>query len=133
MPNKIKVLDFLTAGVVFASAFNELISYIRCRSEEYTGPINGSDYLINGYPQHSTIQGLLFALFLMFLICKFSACIYTRILVSVFLFMQAFNMSALIFKFGFEIYDVVIYPIFLFTILTLGFIKFLRWGSQKHS
>ena len=123
----------MTSGVIFALAVNEFISYIRCRQETYMGPVKGSDYLINGYPQHSTIQGLLFAIFLMFLICKFSACIYTRIIVSVFLFIQSFNMAALIFQFGFNVYDVIVYPIFLFTILTLGFIKFLRWGSQKHS
>lgn len=133
MTNKIKTLDLLTSGVVFASGVNELISYIRCRNEIYTGEVKGSNYLINGYPEHSTIQGLLFALFLFFLICKFSACIYTRIVVFVYLFIQIFNLLALEFKFGFEVYDIVIYPIFLFTILTLGFIKFLRWGSQKHS
>lgn len=131
--NKIKILDKLTAGVVFASAVNELISYIRCRSEVYEGAVNGSDYLINGYPQHSTIQGLLFALFLMLLIRKFSACVYTKIVVYVYFFIQLFSLSALIFKFGFEIYDIVIYPIFLFTIITIVFINFLRWGSQKHS
>lgn len=132
MPNKIKLLDFMTAGVVFASAVNELISYIRCRSEVYRGEVKGSDYLINGYPEHSTIQGLLFASFLMFLIHKFSACIYTKIIVYVYLFIQIINFLALEFKFGFEVYDIIIYPIVLFTIITLGFIKFLRWGSQKH-
>jgi hypothetical protein len=132
MPNKTKILDFMTAGVVFASAVNELISYIRCRNEHYIGEVKGSDYLINGYPQHSTIQGILFASFLMFLIMKFSACIYTRIIVWVFFTLQVFNGVALIFKFGFEVYDIIIYPIVLFTIITLAFIKFLRWGSQKH-
>lgn len=123
----------MTAGIVFASAVNELISYIRCRNENYVGEVKGSDYLINGYPQHSTIQGLLFALFLMFLIIKFSACIYTRVIVCVFFALQIFNSLALIFKFGFESYDRIIYQVFLFTIITLGVLKFLRWGSQKHS
>lgn len=126
MPNKIKLLDLMTAGVVFASAVNELISFIRCRSEEYTGNIKGSDYLINGYPQHASIQGLLFALFLLFLICKFSACIYTRVVVSIFLFIQIFNFLALIFKFGFGLYDSIVYPVFLFSIIGLTLLKLIR-------
>lgn len=133
MVNKIKTLDIMTAGVVFASAVNELISYSRCRSEHYSGEIKGSDYLINGYPQHTTIQGLLFALFLLFLIMKFSACIYTRIVVSIFLFLQAFNFAALMFKFGFEVYDSIIYPVFLFSILGLTLIKIMRCYSLKRS
>lgn len=133
MPNKIKILDLATAGVVFASAVNELIAFIRWRNEEYVGEIKASDYLIDVYPQHVTIQGLLFALFLMFMILKFQACIYTRIVVFIYLFLQVFSLSALIFKFGFETYDLVIYPIFLFTIILLSFIKFLRWGLQKRS
>lgn len=123
----------MTAGVVFASAVNELISYIRWRSENYTGKIKGSDYLINGYPQHTSIQGLLFALFLFFMIFKFKACIYTKIVVFIYLFLQIFNLSAIILKFGFKTYDIVVYPIFLFTIILISFIKFLRWGSQRHS
>ncbi|MBT2623678.1 hypothetical protein [Chryseobacterium sp. ISL-6] len=54
MTNKIKTLDLLTSGAVFASGINELISYIRCRNEINTGEVKGSDYLINGYPEHST-------------------------------------------------------------------------------
>ncbi len=123
----------MTSGVVFASAVNELISYIRCRSEVYIGEVKGSNYLIYGYPMHASIQGLLFALFLFFMIFKFSACVYTKIVVWVYLFIQLFNLSALIFKFGFEVYDIVIYPITLYTIITLVFIKFLRWGSFKRS
>lgn len=130
--NKIKTLDLLTAGAVFASAVNELVSYIRCRNETYTGDVMGSDYLINGYPQHTSIQGLLFAFFLLGMILKFKACIYTRIVVFIYSFLQVFNLSALIFKFGFETYDIIIYPIFLFSIILISFIKFLRWGSQKH-
>lgn len=126
MTSKLKTLDFMTAGVVFASAVNELVSFIRCRSENYIGEIKGSDYLINGYPQHTTIQGLLFALFLLFLICKFSACIYTRIVVCIFLFLQTFNFLALAFKFGFYVYDSVIYPVFLFSIIGLTLIKLIR-------
>lgn len=126
MPNKIKILDFMTAGVVFASAVNELVSFIRCRSEEYTGPVKGSNYLINGYPQHVAIQGLLFAFFLLFLICKFSACIYTRIVVCIFLFLQTFNFLALVFKFGFDVYDSIIYPVFLFSIIGITLIKLIR-------
>lgn len=122
----------MTAGVVFASAVNELISYIRCRNETYTGDVMGSDYLINGYPQHASVQGLLFALFLFFMILKFKACIYTKIVVYIFLFLQAFNLSAIIFKFGFEVYDIIIYPIFLFSIIFISFLKLLRWGSLKH-
>lgn len=133
MINKLKTLDLLTAGVVFASAVNELISYIRCRSEHYTGEVKGSDYLINGYPQHATIQGLLFALFLLFLIMKFSACIYTRIVVSIFLFLQTFSFAALMFKFGFAVYDSIIYPVFLFSILGLTLIKIMRCYLPKHS
>lgn len=126
MGSKLKLLDFMTAGAVFASAVNELVSFIRCRLESYTGPVKGSDYLINGYPQHATIQGLLFALFLLFLICKFSACIYTRIVVCIFLFLQTFNILALIFKFGFDVYDSIIYPVFLFSIIGITLIKLIR-------
>lgn len=126
MGSKLKILDLMTAGAVFASAVNELISFIRCRSETYSGPVKGSDYLINGYPQHATIQGLLFALFLLFLICKFSACIYTRIVVCIFLFLQSFNFLALMFKFGFDVYDSIIYPVFLFSIIGITLIKLIR-------
>lgn len=133
MPNKIKILDFATAGVVFASAVNELISFWRCTSEKYVGEVKGSNYLIYEYPLFSTIQGLLFASFLIFMIMKFQACIYTRIIVIIFSLIQCISFIALIFKINYEVYDTLIYPIFLFTIILLGFIKFLRWGSQKRS
>lgn len=133
MQNKIKILDLATAGVVFASAVNELISFWRCTSENYIGEVKGSDYLIYEYPLFSTIQGLLFALFLSFLICKFQACIYTRIVVIVFSIIQVINFTSLVFKINYEIYDTLIYPIFLFSIILLVFIKFLRWGSLKLS
>lgn len=131
--NKIKILDLATAGVVFASAANELISFLRCTSENYIGEVKGSDYLIYEYPLFSSIQSLLFASFLMFMIMKFQACIYTRIIVFVFNLIQIINLFALIFNLKYQIYDTLIYPIFLFTIILMGFIKFIRWGSQKHS
>lgn len=133
MANKIKILDLMTAGVVFASAVNELISFWRCTTENYIGDVQGSNYLIHEYPLFSTIQSLLFASFLMFMIMKFQACIYTRIIVFVFSFIQVINFLALVFKIHYEIYDTLIYPIFLFTIILISFIKFLRWGSLKHS
>lgn len=131
--NKIKALDFMTAGVVFASAVNELVSWIRCRNEVYNGPVQGSEYLIHGYPEHATLQGLLFAFFLIFMILKFRACIYTKIVVYIFAFLQTVNYLALVLRFGFDFYDKIVYPIFLFSIIFLFFLKVIRWGSQRRS
>lgn len=126
-----KTLDIMIASEIFLLAILEYISWLVCNAEDYHGEIKGSDYLIYYYPLFCTGGFLIVALGKITKCYRFKMCIYTIIISWVFLIIQILNMLALFTKFGIELYNTIIYPIFLFTIIILGFIKFIRWGSQR--
>lgn len=133
MPNKIKTLDFIIASEIFLLAILEYISYLFLINDDYTGESIGSNYEINIYPLLNTIGFFIVALCKVFKTKRFNLCIYTILVSWIFFSIQLINLSVIIFKYGFDIYNDVIYPIFLFTIFGLIILKSVRVCSQKHS
>lgn len=131
MKQKIKTIDFLMASEIFFLAIIEFISWRLCVTENYTGQVMGSKYFLEWYPKLCTLGFLVVAVGKLLKTIKFKVCIYTKIITYVFLIIQLFNMLALTLKFGHIIYDEYIYPIFLYTIFMLIFVKILRWVFQK--
>lgn len=132
MPNKNKTLDFMIASEIFLLAILEYISYLFLINENYNGITIGSRYDIEIYPLLNTIGFFIVASIKVFKTKRFNLCIYTIIVSWIFFLIQLINLSVIIFKYGFEIYNDVIYPIFLFTIFGLIILKSVRLCSQKH-
>lgn len=131
MKQKIKTIDFLMASEIFLLAIIEFISWRLCVTDNYLGEVKGGKYLLVYYPIACTVGLLVVAIGKVLKTLKFKVCIYTKIISWVFLIIQVFNLSALIFKFGYLVYDEYIYPIFLCTIFSLIFVKIIRWVFQK--
>lgn len=132
MPNKIKILDYMIASEIFLIAILEYISYLFLINENYDGVTIGSRYDIEIYPLLNTIGFFIVALCKVFKTKRFNLCIYTILVSWIFFTIQLINLSVIIFKYGFEIYNDAIYPIFLFSIFGLIILKSVRACSQKH-
>ena len=130
-----KCLDFLMASVIFIVTILEFISWRLSIGEPATITNSGNEYLTFYYPLMSSITNFVFSLFFLIKILRYKSCIYTELITLVYFFIQAFNLSAYIIKFGSEFYDLYIYPTFLFTIIGITIIKILRWclkSQQSH-
>lgn len=128
-----KTIDILIASEIFFLAILEFISWRLCVTENYTGEVKGSLYLIKIYPIMCTIGFLWVGICKIAKTYRFKLCIYTIIISWIFTFIQFFNLLALLTEFGTDFYDSYIYPVFLYTLIFFGFLIFIRWGSQKHS
>lgn len=133
MPNKNRTLDIMIASEIFLLAILEYISYLFLINDDYKGLTIGSNYDIEIYPLLNTIGFFIVALCKVFKTKRFKLCIYTILVSWIFFLIQLINLSVIIFKYGFEVYNDVIYPIFLFSIFGLIILKSVRVCSQKHS
>lgn len=126
-----KTLDIMIASEIFLLAILEYVSWLVCNAENYNGEIKGSDYLIYQYPLFCTLGFFIVAIAKVFKTLRFNLCIYTIVVSWIFLAIQLINLSALIFRYGSEIYNDVIYPIFLFTIFGIIILKSIRCLSKR--
>lgn len=133
MYNKLKTLDFIIASGIFLLAVLEFISWRLMETENYTGLVIASNYCLDLYPKLNTLGFLIVAIGKVAMSHRFKACVYTKIVAWLFLLIQLLNLSSLLIKFGSNVYSDIIYPIFLFSIIFIIFLKFLRWGSQRRS
>ncbi len=124
--SKSKTIDFFIASIIFILALIEFVSWNFCNHEYYEGEVKGSEYLLFWYPLFCTLGFLTVAIGKVLMVMKFKACVYTILVSWVFLFIQLFNLSALFFHFGVDIYNLYIYPIFLITIFGLISLKVCR-------
>lgn len=119
------------ALIIFILAILEFISYLYCYGENYTGEVKGSEYLLDIYPKITSIQLFAVASYFFLKLFRFKLCIYTILVTIIYFTIQSYNLLAVFLKFGTEIYDNFIYPLFLFSIFGLTLIKIVRWASYK--
>ena len=129
--DKRKCLDFMMASVIFIAAVLELISWRLSQGEQAVIANPGNNYLVYWFPLMSSLTVWVFSLFFLLKIFRYKACVYTKLVSIIYFSIQAFNISAYVLKFGSSFYNHVIYPVFLFSILGLTFLKVLRWLLQK--
>lgn len=129
--DKRKCLDFMMASVIFIASVLELISWRLSQGEQAVITDLGNHYLVFWYPLMSSLTVWVFSFFFLLKIFRYKACVYTKLVTLIYFFIQSFNLSAYAFQFGSKFYNDVIYPVFLFSILGLTFLKVIRWLLQK--
>lgn len=128
--NKIKIIDFIIASVIFALAILEFVSWRFCITESYNGEIKGSEYLLFLYPLFCTLGFLTVAIGKVAMSIRFKVCIYTKIVSWLFLAIQLLNLASL-FLFDIKIYNILVYPIFVLGIIAIIIIKTISWALSK--
>lgn len=126
-----KTLDIMIASEIFLLAIFEFISWVVCNSEDYKGAVNGSEYLLFWYPLFCTLGFLVVAICKVIKCYRFKMCIYTIVISWIFLIIQIFSLSALFLQYGIEVYNDIIYPLFLFTIFGIIILKSIRCLSKR--
>lgn len=122
--NKLKTLDFIMASVIFIVAFIEPLSFIMV-------VFDIPEYLTHWYPVLNTSSLFVFSLYFLCRIIRYKSCIYTKIVVVIYFFIQLFNLLSILIKFGFVFYSEWIYPIFIMTICGIIQIKISRLFFYK--
>lgn len=129
--DKRKCLDFMMASVIFIVSVLELISWRFSQGDQAVITNPGNNYLVYWFPLMSSLTVWVFSLFFLLKIFRYKACVYTKLVTIIYFSIQTFNISAYVLKFGSKLYNDLIYPVFLFSILGLTFLKVLRWLLQK--
>lgn len=119
---RLNLVGSLLASIIFLVAIIELISW---RLESL------KDYFKYIYPMLNTLVIWIFAFSYLLKLWFFKSCIYTKIVVILYLVIQTINLISIGFKIGLEAYDRVVYPILMFGILFITVIKFARWVFQN--
>lgn len=122
-----KVIKYNLAGIALASvifivAGIELLSWKLQDLKNYWKII---------YPILNTLVIWVFAFSYLLKLIFFKSCIYTKIVVVLYLVIQTINLIAIGFKINWKIYDEIVYPILIGGILLLTVIKFARWVFQN--
>jgi len=122
-----KVIKYNLAGIALASvifivAGIELISWKLQDLKNYWKTI---------YPILNTLVIWVFAFSYLLKLIFFKSCIYTKIVVVLYLVIQTINLIAIGCKINWNIYDEIVYPILIGGILLLTVIKFARWVFQN--
>lgn len=125
--NKVHELDFLTASIIFIQTVLYLVSWQLEKGKAAVICDPGNGYLINFYPRLCTWSFWFFALYFFLKIFRFKACIYT-IIVTVFFFIIQ-TVGVLAFEIGFDVavYDEIVEPVILISIVILTLIRAIRW------
>lgn len=131
--NNKKCFDFFMGSAIFIVSIIEFISWRLSQGEQAVILSPGNNYLVFWYPFLSSLTIWVFSLFFLFKILRYKACIYTQLVTIIYFIIQWFNLSAYLFQFGSKTYNDIIYPVFLFSIFGLTFLKVLRWVFQKQS
>ena len=129
--DKRKCLDFMMASVIFIASVLELISWRLSQGDQAVITNPGNNYLVYWFPLMSSSTVWVFSFFFLLKIFRYKACVYTKLVTIIYFSIQTFNISAYVLKFGSKLYNDLIYPVFLFSILGLTFLKVLRWLLQK--
>lgn len=130
MFNKIKI-EWCIASVIFILTIIELISWRLSLGAPAIICDPGNGYLLQWYPLLNTIGFFTISILFVLKLFLFSHCIYTEMVTVLYFLIQGFNLSALIFKFGSDFYDSIIYPVFVFSIILLILIKIVRCLSKN--
>lgn len=129
MLNK-KTIDFIIAIEVFLLAILEFISWKLWLNDDFNGTTVASEYMLFYYPLLTTIGFLIVGIGKILKCYRFKVCIYTIIVSWLFTIIQIFNLLSL-FCIDFELYNEIINPLFIFSIIGLILLKLLRWVSQR--
>jgi len=120
-------MDFLTASIIFFAALVELISWKLQGVKQAIIIDPGDNYLVWYYPLLSTITIWLFSLYFIIKSFRFNVCVYTIIVSVSYFVLQSIALSAFVFGFGLDMYELIAYPCILYGILSLTLIKVIRW------
>lgn len=126
MRHKFKIFNFIMAAIIFLAAAIELYSWYLSFGKPAIIIDYGDGYLTDGYPKANSAVIWLFALGYFIKSLLFEVCIYTKIVSISYIIIQTVNLIALFTEFGFNTYNLYIYPVFLFTILALTIVKIIR-------
>jgi hypothetical protein len=119
---KLNIIGSLLASIIFVVAGIELLSWKLDHLKNYFTHI---------YPLLNTLVIWVFAFSYLLKLWFFKSCIYTKIVVILYLIIQTINLIAIGFKVDWKIYDAVVYPILIFGILFITILKFARWVFQN--
>lgn len=128
-----KCLDFLMASVIFIVAAIELLSWNLQTENVATITDYGDNYLVYYYPLLSSLTLTVFGLFFVLKTIRYKACIYSAVISWIYLTVQAINTISIFFSIGSDLYDTIVYPILLLSIISITLIKIIRWFSKQHS
>lgn len=128
-----KCFDFLMASAIFLAVVIELISWFYSFGKQATITDKGNNYLVFWYPFFSSLTIWIFSGFFYLKVLRYKSCFYTELITRIYFLVQTINLIAYLSQFGVKLYNIIVYPIFLFTIIVLTFIKLMKWLLQKHS
>jgi hypothetical protein len=130
--NKRFLLDFIMALVIFINTIIELISW---RLQNISRPAKildyGDGYLVYTYPLLTQITIFVFALFFLVKIIRYKSCIWTNIVTLLYFSIQTINLLSIIFKIGMPLYEELVYPLILSTVIILSSLKLIRCHLVK--
>jgi hypothetical protein len=115
---KYNLAGLLLASIIFLVAGIELLSW---ELQDW------KDYFTRIYPILNTLVIWLFAFSYLLKLIFFKSCIYTKIVVVLYLIIQTINLIAIYYRMNWKLYDEIVYPILLFGILSITILKFAKW------
>lgn len=119
-----KTIEFIMASIIFIVAIIEPISWVMTN-------IPVDNYLEFWFPVLSTFSLWCFGVYFLLKTIRYSVCIYTIIITSVYILIQTFNLIAYFTQFGLNFYNSYIFPTFLFTIVLITILKLIRCLSNR--
>ena len=131
LKSKPKFLDFLMALIIFLTTLIEILSWrLQITSKPATITNIGDGYLVYTYPLLIQITVTLFATFFLLKIIRYKSCIWSTIITSIYFLIQIINLLSIIFRIGMPVYETIVYPILLLSIILLTLLKVIRWFSK---
>lgn len=119
---KLNIIGSLLGSIIFLVAGIELLSW---KLQDF------KNYFTHIYPLLNTLVIWIFAFSYLLKLWFFKSCIYTKIVVILYLIIQTINLIAIGFKIDWKIYDNIVYPILMFGILFITVLKIARWVFQN--
>jgi hypothetical protein len=110
---------------IFFASFVELISIGLRGSGHEVLEASNHVYLIKTYPLLMQVIVFVFALFFLANISKMKNCIYSKLVIYMYFTVQSINLLFIIFSFGIQFYDAILYPLLIATTLIMGSLKFI--------
>lgn len=124
---KARQLDLYMASVIFIVSILELLSWHFSKGKAAVITDYGNNYLVWYYPLLSTCIIWFFSLFFFLKILRYNSCVYTSIVSSVYFLVQTINGLSFLLGFGMGIYEKIVYPLLLISVVVITLTKIIRW------
>ena len=125
--NNKKIFDFLMAITIFNATAIEILSWTKNTDNVAIITDYGDYNLVYWYPLLSSIIILNFSFFFVLKVILYKSCIYSKIVTGIYFLVQIINVLSILFKITMNTYDLVVYPILLYSIILLILLKIVRW------